>query len=89
MKIKSYKTTRQSDKVTIEADWITRFKKPMGVTVTLNTKGAEHNQLLAGDVVDVHGFLFGCAAIAWSLGWRPAGFMKSMSEWVADYKPGA
>ncbi len=89
MKLTSHKTTRQGDKVTIEAKWASRFKKPMGATVALNAKGAEHNQLMEGDVLDVHGFLFGCAAIAWSLGWRPAGFLKAMNDWVADYKPSA
>ena len=87
MKITSHKVTRQSDTVTVEAKWISKFKKPMGATVAINAKGAEHNQLITGDVLDVHGFLFGCASIAWSLGWRPAGFTKKLSEWIDDYRP--
>ncbi len=89
MRLTSHKTTRQGDKVTVEAAWISKFKKPMGATVAINVEGAERTQLMEGDVLDVHGFLFGCASIAWSLGWRPAGFLKAMNTWVADYKPSA
>ena len=87
MKLTSHKTTRTGDKVTVEATWISRFKKPLQVTVAPRVDAPGVVPLMEGDVLDVHGFLFGCAAIAWSLGWRPAGFLKAMSTWVADYKP--
>ncbi len=92
MKLKSQVITRKGDQVTIEALWHSKFKKPTGVKVTLNgvaEGGSAPSPFLTGDVVDVHGFLFGCAAIAWRLGWRPAGFMKAMNAWVADYDPNA
>ncbi len=89
MKLTSHKTTRTGDKVTVEAKWISKFKKPLQVTTTVWSRPDETGvrPLMEGDVLDVHGFLFGCAAIAWSLGWRPAGFLKAMNAWVADYEP--
>ena len=92
MKLKSHKTTRTGDKINVEALWHTKFKKPLGVRVKLDRTGPDGSSpgiLMVGDVVDVHGFMFGCAAIAWSMGWRPVGFMKAMSLWVSEYKPGA
>ncbi len=88
MKLTSHKTTRQGDTVTVEAKWISKFKKPTYPQVYFGlTKHSNDPTMLTGDVLDVHGFLFGCAAIAWSLGWRPAGFLKAMNTWVADYQP--
>lgn len=88
MRLKSHKVIRQGDTVTVNTSWISKFKKPMYPNVILHNDSAP-TPLMSGDVLDVHGFLFGCAAIAWSLGWRPAGFLKAMNTWVSDYKPGA
>ncbi len=87
MKLTSHKTTRQGDTVTVEAKWISKFKKPTYPSVNLTPDVMTNRPLVTGDVLEVHGFLFGCASIAWSLGWRPAGFLKAMNEWVADYQP--
>lgn len=90
MKLKSHKTTRVGDKVSVEALWHSKFKKPLGVSVQLDKtapSGSSPGQLMEGDVLDVHGFLFGAATIAWYMGWRPAGFMKAMDAWITDYKP--
>ena len=40
-----------------------------------------------GDVKDVHGVLFGCAQIAWSLGWRPKGLMPAVMNLLTTFKP--
>ena len=87
MKLTSHKTTRQGDTVTVEAKWISKFKKPISVLVSTRANEPNMAPMISGDVLDVHGFLFGCASIAWSLGWRPAGFLKAMNTWVADYEP--
>ena len=89
MKLTSFLVTRKTDKVAVESGWINKFKKPIFPHVTLNNVQPMGPSMLTGDVKDVHGFLFGCATIAWSLGWRPAGFLKAMNTWVADYKPQA
>ncbi len=91
MRITHQKVSRQGDKVTVKAAWLNKFKRPIEVKVTFGerTYAPGVTPMISGDVLDVHGFLFGCASLAWALGWRPAGFMKAMNQWVADYKPEA
>ncbi len=49
--------------------------------------GLSAGHMMDGDVKDVHGILFGCAQIAWSLGWRPKGLLPKVMEVLTSFKP--
>ncbi len=81
---------QNADRIKVFADWRTRFHKPAAVWVSVGEPsglGAPDNTLLIdGPVKDVHGALFGCAEIAWSLGWRPRGLMPSLMAFIQGFK---
>lgn len=89
MKLKSSSVTRKGDLVTVRANWITRFRQPAYVKISITEEGHPHEGLLVdGDVIDTHGLLFGIAQIAWNIGWRPAGLLEATMETIRSHKVG-
>ncbi len=90
MYLKNFKADQTADRATIRCTWNDRFHKPAYVNITgpaaTHVSGAEDVMML-GDVKDVHGILFGCAQIAWSLGWRPKGLMPALMNLMTSFKP--
>ena len=90
MYLVNHRTEQTADRAKIYADWKSRFHQPAGVEINVSTNSeritAGHSVLLDGDTKDVHGVLFGCAEIAWGLGWRPRGLMPLLMAFVQGFK---
>ena len=92
MYLVNHRTEQTADRTTIWADWKSRFHQPADVAITLAPirQGGYGPQnpaiLLTGDTKDVHGAIFGCAEIAWGLGWRPRGMMPAVMNLITGFK---
>ncbi len=98
MKLISHNAKRKgNDVVEVNAKWISRTRQGAAVGVTL-IKGEDGRPvddavaaipLIQGDIKDVQGTMFGIAQIAWSWGWRPAGFEAAVMQLIRDHGKGS
>jgi hypothetical protein len=80
----------------VTAGWNARNRQSAAVSLVLS-KGTDGHPvdpataakpLIQGDIVDVQGVIFGIANIAWSWGWRPAGFAQAVLDVVQNHGKG-
>ena len=97
MKLISHNAKRKGDIATVNAKWISRTRQGASVSLALH-KGEDGRDvdvaiadkpLIQADIKDVQGVMFGIAQIAWSWGWRPAGFEAALMQVVRDYGKGS
>ena len=88
MKLKTYTVSRKGDEVTVSARWLNKFRRHAETTVGFGEPSElkTNDTLIHGDVKDVHGVLFGIAAIAWDMGWRPQGLLETTMEHIRGYR---
>jgi hypothetical protein len=96
MKLLSHRSTRKGDTATVHATWNARNRQPAALRL-VPLKGTDGHPvdpseaakpLVTGPIADVQGMIFGLAQIAWSWGWRPAGFEKALLDVVSNYGKG-
>jgi len=89
MYLVNHRHTQDADRAKVCATWKNRFHQSAAVFLNATTPAGEATQetvLIEGSVKDVHGALYGCAEIAWSMGWRPRGLMPMLLAFIQGFK---
>ena len=85
MKLTVQSVERAHDTVTINANFVDKWRKPAFVKIVLDPEGVD-NTLLTGDIKESMDTLHCIAEIAWNNGWRPAGLAGHLQRVIEIHK---